>query len=498
MITRRTFLKAAGICTLAGLQISARGTESDQRPNILFVISDDQSWPHAGTYGCQFVNTPTFDRVAKEGVLFHNAFAAAPQCSPNRASILTGRPIWSNREAGTHDSLFPADLITYTELLEAAGYHVGFSHKGWAPGNFAGYGRVHNPAGRPYRDFEAFLADRKSGQPFCFWWGPSQPHRPYQTDSGFKSGKDPAAVQIPAYLPDHDVVRKDLLDYAAEIEKYDTAFARLLDRLRATGEQDNTLLMVTGDNGMPFPRAKATLYEDGLHVPLAVRWPNVCAAGRTVDDLISHIDLAPTILEAAGVKVPAAMPGRSFLNVLRSNQSGNIDPARTAVFAGRERHTSARPDNVGYPARAIRTDRFLYIHNFKPDRWPMGDHQDDVDNGPTKSLLLQGKQDADLARYYELSFAKRPEHELYDVVADPACIRNLAYEAEHAQTRDRLWRRLQEVLREQQDPRVLGFGDIFESYPRFSFIRPIAGPDVKQGQYVQKFIQPGQTVPPGF
>ncbi len=497
MITRRTFIKAAGIGTLAVLQVSSQGTGSGQRPNILFVISDDQSWPHAGAYGCNFVKTPAFDRVAKEGILFQNAFAAAPQCSPNRASILTGRHIWSNREAGTHDSLFPADLITYTELLEKAGYHIGFSHKGWAPGNFTGSGRTHNPAGRQYGDFEEFLADRNPGQPFCFWWGPTQPHRPYQTDSGTKSGKDPAAVRIPAYLPDDDIVRRDFLDYAAEIEKYDAALAQLLDQLQMTGEQNNTLLVVTGDNGMPFPRAKTTLYDDGIHVPLAVRWPNVCVAGRTVEDLISHIDLAPTFLEAANVEVPKTMLGRSFLDVLHSNESGKIDSHGLPV-AGRERHTSARPDNVGYPSRAIRTERFLYIHNFKPDRWPMGDHQDDVDNSPTKSLLIKGKQDADLAKYYELSFAKRPQHELYDIVADQACVRNLAYEEEYAQTRDRLWLQLRQVLNEQQDPRVLGSGDIFESYPRFTAIRPIAGPDVKQGQYVQKFIQPGQTVPPGF
>lgn len=494
MITRRAFIKAAGISTLAALQVSSRGTGPGQRPNILFVISDDQSWPHAGAYGCSFVKTPAFDRVAEEGVLFHNVFAAAPQCSPNRASILTGRPIWSNREAGTHDSFFPADLITYTELLEKAGYHVGFSHKGWAPGNFTGCGRTHNPAGRRYGDFEEFLANRNPGQPFCFWWGPAQPHRPYQTDSGLKSGKDPAAVQVPAYLPDDETVRKDFLDYAAEIEKYDSALARLLDLLQMTGEQNNTMLVVTGDNGMPFPRAKATLYENGVHVPLAIRWPSVCDAGRTVDDLISHIDLAPTFLEAANVQVPRTMLGRSFLNVLRSHQSGKIDPARTAVFAGRERHTSARPDNVGYPSRAIRTDGFLYIHNFKPDRWPMGDHQDDVDGSPTKSLLMKGRQNTELAKYYELSFAKRPQHELYDIAADPACVRNLAYQEKYTQTRDTLWQQLQRVLREQQDPRVLGYGDIFESYPRFTAIRSIAGPDVKQGQYVQKFIQPGQKV----
>jgi len=514
MISRRDFLKRAGICAgLLSVQGFSQG-QTDRRPNILLAIADDQSWPHAGS-GCKFVKTPAFDRVAAEGVLFSNAFTAAPQCSPNRAAILTGRHIGSLREAGTHDSLFPRDLTIYTEVLESAGYHTGYTGKGWAPGNFRGAGRTHNPAGREYSqirtappaegisnvdyaaNFERFLSERQPGQPFCFWYGANEPHRGYKQGTGLNSGKDPAAVTVPGYLPDTDTVRSDFLDYAYEIDWFDTHLGRILGILEKSAELDNTLIVVTADNGMPFPRAKATLYEDGIHVPLAIRFPACAKGGRKIEDVVSHVDLAPTFLEAAGLPIPQEMQGTSLMGLLTPGALTASDRKAFAI-AGRERHTSARPDNVGYPSRAIRTDAYLYIHNFKPDRWPLGDNQDDVDGSPSKSEVLRGRKEESLRRYFEMSFAKRPEHELFDIRTDRDCLKNLAYEADFISTRDRLWSTLKSVLESEKDPRVIGRGDIFESYPRFTKIRPIAGPDVKQGKYVKKYIQPGQEVAPEF
>ncbi len=498
-----------------------------RRPNILLAISDDQSWPHASAYGCAFVNTPAFDRVAREGVLFNQAFVAAPQCAPNRASILTGRHIGGNREAGTHFSLFPRDLAVYTDLLEAAGYHVGFTEKGWAPGHDKrsggrGYpapvpdGWDHNPAGRNYssirqssppgisnnnyaENFRAFLADREPGQPFCFWYGAAEPHRVYQRGIGVKQGgKDPATVTVPAYLPDTPSVRGDLLDYAFEIEWFDQHLGQMLEILEAAGELDNTLIVVTGDNGMPFPRAKATLYDDGIRVPMAIRWGNAALRGRVSDDLVSHVDLAPTFLEAAGAGVPSAMQGQSLLTLLRSPKTGIIEPERRHVVAGRERHTSARPMNVGYPSRALRTHDYLYIRNFKPDLFPLGDNGDDVDGGPSKDAVMRGRTDEAFRSYYDLSFAKRPAEELYHIIKDQGCIRNLAGKPEYAGIRDALRATLEAELRAIGDPRVLGGGDIFDSYPRFGNIRPIGGPAVPSGKYVESFIQPEQVTEPRF
>ncbi|MBZ0258923.1 sulfatase, partial [bacterium] len=315
-----------------------------QRPNILFAISDDQSWPHASAYGSRMVNTPAFDWVAREGCLFSNAYASAPQCSPNRASILTGRPIWSLEEAGTHSSYFPKKWTVYPDLLEDAGYYIGYTGKAWGPGNWQDAGRKRNPGGEQFSDirakdlpkginpldyaanFEAFMKDKPADSPFYFWYGCYEPHRVYQQGIGQDAGKKLTDAEVPPFLPDNGVIRGDLLDYAYEIEWFDAHLMRMLNLLKERGELDNTLVIVTSDNGMPFPGAKATLYEYGIHMPLAIRWPAGMKGGRKIDDFVPFIDFAPTLLEAAGVEVPNGVMGRSFLDVLASNQSGQVDP----------------------------------------------------------------------------------------------------------------------------------------------------------------------------
>jgi N-sulfoglucosamine sulfohydrolase len=495
----------------------ASSAAAPRRPNILFAISDDQSFPHASGYGCRFVRTPGFDRVAAAGGLFTTCLAAAPGCSPNRAALLTGRPIGTIREAGTHGSFFPRDLVTYPALLAEAGYLVGYTGKPWGPGNHEVSGWVENPVGPRFNarslvpphagisktdyaaNFREFLAARTPDQPFCFWYGATEPHRNYAAGQGIAAGKDPATVDVPPFLPDTPAVRSDLLDYAVEIEWFDRHLALMLDALAAAGELDDTLVVVTSDNGMPFPRAKANLYEAGIHLPLAVAWPARFPGGRTVDALVSHCDLAPTFLEAAGVAVPAEMSGRSLLDLVGEGPpAGGGTPSREFVISGRERHSSSRPDNVGYPSRALRTPTHLYIHNLRPDRFPAGDDGDDVDGGPTKSLLVEGRDDPAIAPFFAAAFGRRPEHELFDLTSDPWCVDNLAADPAHRELRDALAARLEAELVHSGDPRAGGGGDIFDSYPRFSAIRPIAGKDVKQGRYVRKFLQPGQDVPPAL
>ena len=215
------------------------GAAHAPRPNILFMMADDWGWNHAGAYGCQWVKTPTFDRIAREGMLFNNCFTSNPKCSPCRASILTGRNTWQLEEAVCHFGLFPAKFAVYPDLLEEAGYHVGFTGKGWGPGDWKNGGFRRNPAGTPYqrhrlkpllkavsnqdlpKNFADFLKDRKPGQPFCFWIGTHEPHRAYEIDSGLRAGKRPADVVVPAYLPDNDVVRRDLV--ARIVRAYDGA-----------------------------------------------------------------------------------------------------------------------------------------------------------------------------------------------------------------------------------------------------------------------------------
>ncbi|HYE99543.1 MAG TPA: sulfatase [Planctomycetota bacterium] len=476
--------------------------QEGRRPNILLAIADDQSWLHASAYGTKAVSTPAFDRVAKAGVLFTQAFAGSPGCSPSRAALLTGRHHWMIEHAGTHASAFSKDYPVYPDLLEAAGYAVGHTGKGWGPGNYKAGGRDRNPAGPAFQsrkteaprkslsttdyaaNFEDFLAQRPKDKPFCFWYGAQEPHRDYEKGVGLKSGKRLEDVVVPPFLPDTPEIRSDLLDYFVEIEWFDRHLGRILDAIEKAGELENTLVIVTADNGMPFPRAKANLYEYGIRLPLAVAWPRRAPGGRRVDDLVGFVDLTATILDAAGVEHTTV--GKSLLNVLSYDRQGTVDPSRTAVYSGRERHSSSRPENLGYPCRALRTPDFLYIRNFKPDLWPAGDPQTvdaagkpgpmhggyhDIDGCPTLDLLVKRRGEPGIGRFLKLAVDKRPAEELYDVRTDPGCLVNLAGSPEHEEVRKGLSARLEATLRETGDPRVGPNPDVFETYPRYSPIR---------------------------
>ena len=473
MLRRSTFLTLVllvivcfaqtALCALVNKPIRGQNQASGnaaarKTPNILFAIADDVSWPHMSAYGARFVKTPNFDRVAREGILFKNAFTTNPKCSPSRATLLTGRNFWQLEEAACHFGLFPAKFKVYPDLLEAVGYRVGFTGKGWGPGDWKGGGFKRNPAGDEYSqlknkpptkamsqvdyaaNFKAFLQDQPKDKPFCFWYGGQEPHRVYEAGSGVRAGKRLADVQVPPYLPDDEIVRSDLLDYALEIEWFDEHLGRMLRTLEEMGELDNTLVVVTADNGMPFPRVKGQIYEDDFHLPLAMRWGNAIKAGRVVDDFISFTDMAPTFLEVAGLKPLSDMTGRSFLNVLKSEKSGQVDQKRTRMLVGKERHDVGRPNDVGYPVRAIRTKEFLYVRNFKTDRWPAGNPETgyrNIDDSPTKSLLLKQKE-AGLTKFYELAMGMRPAEELYDMRNDSACMNNLASNPRYAKIKAQL------------------------------------------------------------
>lgn len=485
--------------------------EKKKQPNILFVISDDQSYPFASAYGYKAIHTPAFDRIAYEGVLFTNAFAASPGCSPSRAALLTGRNCWQIEQAGTHASAFPLKYVTYPDILEEAGYFVGYTGKGWSPGDWEISGRERNPAGPAFdsiknespeyisdtdyaANFEDFLSKRDKGDPFCFWSGVREPHRAYSKGIGLKHGKKIEDVQVPSFLPDTPEVRSDILDHCFEIEWFDRHLGRMIRMLEEAGELDNTIIIVTSDNGMPFPRAKGNVYEYGTHVPLAIRWGARVQGGRTVDDLVSLIDLAPTILEAAGVNYPGGeypMEGRSMMNILLSEKNGTIDTLRTGVYTSRERHSSSRWNNLGYPQRALRTENYLYIRNFEPDRWPAGAPQKfdqdkiselcnyfelgpmhggyhDIDASPTLDFMIENRENEEIARFFHLAVDKRPAEELYDISKDPGCLNNMAGDPGMAATKEKLVAQFEAYLRETNDPRILGKGDIFETYKRYS------------------------------
>ncbi len=453
----RESLVLAAVAAIALTATAVGQGGGSAQPNILFAVADDWSWPHASAYGDPVVQTPTFDRIAAEGVLFTNAFAAAPSCSASRAAILTGQDIWRLQQGANLWGTLPASYATYPDLLRQSGYHIGSTEKGWSPGNVAASGRAENPAGTAYPDFNAFLSARPPGAPFCFWLGSHNPHRPYVQGSGVAAGLDPNAVVLPGSLPGFSVVRSDFCDYLLEVQAFDNEVDAVITALEAAGELDNTIVVITSDNGLPFPRGKTNLYDTGTRVPLAVRWADGMSGGRTVTDFVNLRDIALTFLEAAGVTAPPAMTGSSFLSVLTSGGSGRVDPTRDRVFTGRERHlplSKCRPH--GFPIRALRTDNFLFVSNLQPTRRPAGvgigawsyngRPYADIDPSPTKDFLMWNAEVPVVRPYFQLGFGMRPAEELYDLQSDPEQLMNVAsdptYSGQLNQLRSELWAEL--------------------------------------------------------
>jgi len=474
---RRDFLKVTfwGILG-ANLFGNRRDVFSDappdaERPNILFCLADDWGPDQASILGNAFVGTKTFDSVARRGVLFTNAFGATPSCTASRAAILSGQAPHRLGDAFNLSSNWRNIPRLYTDVLAASGYHVGFTRKGWAPGIHEG--RKLNPAGEQYKDFDEFLAKRPQGKPFCFWFGSQDPHRPYQPQLALDYGLDPDKAKVPAYLPDAPAVRRDLADYSAEVKRFDSEVGTIMDTLERMGELEKTMIVMTGDNGLPFPRAKGNLYDAGTKAPLAVCWPARVRGGRVVSDFVSLTDLAPTFLEAAGLPVPGEMTGRSLKNILESEKSGRIEAGRDRVHTERERHTWCHPEGKSFPVRALRNDDFLYIKNFRPELFPAGHPflrreqgtpkgYVDCDEGPSKYFLVDHKDDPKYARWIRLCFDRRPAEELYDLSRDPDQMDNVAAVQTYAAVLKKMRAELFEWMLHTNDPRALGETDIWD------------------------------------
>jgi arylsulfatase A-like enzyme len=409
------------------------------RPNVLVLMADDWSWPHAGILGDKTVKTPTFDKLVREGVLFERAFVSSPSCTPSRMAIVTGQWHWRLGEAQNLGGSLAKEIPTYADLLAQAGYHTGFSRKGASPSKHTYRGS--DPFGPRFKNFESFLGQRKNDTPFCFWYGSGAPHRPFVLDSGRAAGLKTKGIALPPGLPDHPTVRNDLLDYYAAVQLFDREAASILSQLENTGELENTIIVMSGDNGMPFPRAKATLYDTGTRVPLVIRWGKQVKAGRKVSDFVTLCDLAPTFLEAAGIDLPKAMTGRSLFPQLKSKQSGQIDADRDHVLTGMSRHC------FPYPRQALRTERFLYVRNKNPENWMTGRRKGppqtfdfsklhwpkgaeafcfNVDPSPTKQYMLTHPDDPLVKASWPQAFGPYPPEELYDIKKDPGQINNLA------------------------------------------------------------------------
>lgn len=522
-------MKRLALFSLHALLIHAAAAE--KRPNILFLFADD--WGRCASILRQsqgqgtindIVETPNFDRIAKQGVFFRNAHVSAPSCTPCRSSLLTGQHFWrTNTGSILQGAVWDASIPSFPPLLQDAGYHIGHTHKVWSPGtpvnapftkkqSYSKRGGRFNQfsenttkmvaAGKPLAEaksellgetrgnFVDFLAARTGDAPWCYWFGPTNTHRKWIKGSGKALwGIDPDSLKgrMPPYLPDVPEVREDLADYLGEIKAWDAGIGVLLDELEKRGGKDNTLIVISGDHGPPgFPHGKCNLYGFGTSVCLSITGPGV-KGGRIVDDFVSLTDLAPTFLEAAGLKVPGVMTGRSLWPILQSEKSGLVDASRTRVFTGRERHVeNARPDFTPYPQRAIRTAEHLLIVNFRPDRFPMGDPYQletgktpsiialenetrvtlaDMDSSPTKAWLVGMRNTPEWKGHYERAFGKRPKYELYDLKKDPHEITNVAGDPAYAEVKAALEKELMDELAKTGDPRLIEDGRFFETAP---------------------------------
>lgn len=475
---------AIGCLALSSTLLAGEPADRD-RPNILFAIADDWGWPHASAYGDPVCNTPNFDRVAREGILFKHAFVSSPSCTPSRNAILTGQHFWRLGGGANLHSVLDTRHQSFVHLLEDAGYETGHMRKIWGPGDASNWAT--HPAGKRFSSFEAFLAQRDESKPFCFCFGAYDPHRGYKPGSGKASGLELDKIKLFGCFPDSDTVRNDVADYFFEVQRFDREVGEAITSLEKSNLLENTIVVVTGDHGMPFPRCKSNLYDSGTRVPMAVRWPAKVHGGRVANDFVSTTDLAPTFLEAAGIEIPAAMTGKSWLPIFAGDtaQKSTLTIAeRDHVIFGKERHVPGQEsgDYGGYPMRAIRTHDFLLIENFRPDRWPNGTPNfekatipfawlADTDNGPTKTYIAENRdRDEFHNRCYEWCFGKRPRFELYDLQADPEQLDNVASKTSYAEVLARLHTQLTRELLATDDPRAKDSAAATEYFDSFKYL----------------------------
>jgi N-sulfoglucosamine sulfohydrolase len=424
-----------------------------EKPNILFLLSDDHSYPYLSCYGSKNVRTPTIDKLAAEGMKFHRFFTGAPQCVPSRATLMTGRSPVAARIT-RFSSPLAADETTLPEVLrDSAGYHTGICGRSYHLDGSGGrtgaelsayieeqgmktfHKRVHYL--KPGSDkqvvglLEEFLDSVPKGKPFFMWANYSDPHHTWDAPAEFRP--DPASIQLPAHLPDHAAVRGQLADYFAEINRLDTEVARTLALLEKRGLAQNTIVVFCGDNGMALPHGKGSLYDPGCNVPFIVRWPGQVKPEGDTSALISGEDLAPTLIAAAGIQPPQRMTGTSFLPLLLGQQH----QPQQHIFMERGPHGSGpvtvNMTNSTYDlSRAVRSDRYKFIYNCTP--WLPYSPVDSA-SGPLWKSIEAANTAGSLAPELRSTYftTPRPVYELYDLEADPSELTNLSGQPQVAQ-----------------------------------------------------------------
>lgn len=500
-LTRRSLIwpglgYAAAVATRP---VALGGAEAHRPPNVVIFLTDDESWLERSAYGWSKLPTPNFDRVAKKGVLFTHGYTSAPSCAPSRASLLTGRNFWELEQGAFIQAWLPKKFPVFPELLGSSGYLTGHTAKGWGPGVYPPEGHGRESTGPAFdqikakqpeeginpidyaANFASFLDSRRQGQPFFFWVGVTEPHAPVAKDNYRKLeqryGVTLKDIRVPGFMPDTPAIRRHRANMAYEICRADEQLGKVLDILEKRRELDNTIVIVTGDNGSDpseAPRSKATPYDWGVHVPFSIMWPDRVKGGRTVEDFVSFCDLAPTILQAAGAEVPKSMSGRSILDILVSGKSGQIDATRDHVVTGLEWHGELSPMNRA--GRMIRDKRYEYVINYgnmpgtKLDssrRLPDSEYDKTAETATLDELLAKHPGHPKVKPFVALLAGAAPRKELYDLEKDPWEFHNLIDDPAYAKVRERLEAKLRRYQLERKDPRATGEMTIFEETRRF-------------------------------
>jgi N-sulfoglucosamine sulfohydrolase len=408
----------------------------DARPNIIVFLADDLGWRDLGAYGNRSVRTPNIDRLARAGLRVEQAFGTSPQCSPSRISMLTGRYPHTTRTEDLHTPFEGGERIL-PSLLQTQSYFTGHMAK-------THYGRE---AERQFQWYSGIVADSfpafleaAGDRPFFLWVGLREPHRPYP--DSVPRIHQPARVAVPPYLADTRDTRKDLARYYDAIAKMDAEIGRVLAELERRKLSENTLVLFLSDNGAPFPREKGTLYDAGTRTPLILTWPKVVTPGQVYGrGIVSTIDLPATLLEVAG-STSAETKRRSFAALL-TNPAGYA--GRDYVFSERNWH------DCDEHQRAVRTSRFKLIRTDAYTDLPLCTAADIGSSPSFQALRARAKSGRLTAAQQRLFEAPRARLELYDVVADPWELRNVAEDPRYARELRELTAVLQKWMEQSDD-----------------------------------------------
>jgi arylsulfatase A-like enzyme len=415
-------LLLVAICAAATLCTNqlAFAAEKESVPNMVIILADDVGWNDMGAYGHAHIRTPNLDAMANDGLRLDNAFLTCSSCSPSRCSIMTGRFPHSTGAAELHEAL-PADQIVFAGLLKKAGYYTAAAGK-WHLGKAAevNFDKIVGGGASGCAQWETVLRERPLDKPFFCWFASFDAHRGYAQNTIPQPHTADDAV-VPPFLPDEPATRNDLADYYDEITRLDSYVGKVFGVLREQQVADNTLVIFLSDNGRPFPRCKTTVYDSGVKTPFIVRWPKQVKPGGTSTSLVSSVDIAPTLLELAGVELPSTLQGKSFAKIL-------ADPQHTtqhAVFAEHNWHDYQAHE------RSVRTADHLYIRNALPQL--TGSPPADAVRSPTYHVMQQLEAAGKLPPEQRGCFiAPRPAEELYDVQRDPHQLSNLADDPKYA------------------------------------------------------------------